>query len=93
MAAFNVPTRSRSASRDHNERIRRMEEKMNAIRNSRRSAPAAAQVEPQPLRAPSPKRLRCNVHFSRASRGRPFKRLFITILLSLVALILAVNRK
>ncbi|XP_017148496.1 F-box only protein 42 isoform X3 [Drosophila miranda] len=61
MAAFNVPTRSRSASRDHNERIRRMEEKMNAIRNSRRSAPAAAQVEPQPLRAPSPKRLRCNV--------------------------------
>ncbi|KAH8400810.1 hypothetical protein KR009_001075 [Drosophila setifemur] len=61
MAAFNVPTRSRSASRDHNERIRRMEEKMNAIRNSRRSAPAAAQVEPQPLRAPSPKRFRCNV--------------------------------
>ncbi|KAH8238735.1 hypothetical protein KR038_008247 [Drosophila bunnanda] len=68
MAAFNVPTRSRSASRDHNERIRRMEEKMNAIRNSRRSAPAAAaaaaQAEPpqqQPLRAPSPKRLRCNV--------------------------------
>ncbi|KAH8277985.1 hypothetical protein KR018_012195 [Drosophila ironensis] len=61
MAAFNVPTRSRSASRDHNERIRRMEEKMNAIRNSRRSAPAAALVEPQPLRAPSPKRVRCNV--------------------------------
>ncbi|XP_017077211.1 F-box only protein 42 [Drosophila eugracilis] len=61
MAAFNVPTRSRSASRDHNERIRRMEEKMNAIRNSRRSAPAAAQVEPQPLRAPSPKRQRGNV--------------------------------
>ncbi|ALC41771.1 CG6758 [Drosophila busckii] len=59
MAAFNVPGRSRSASRDHNERIRRMEEKMNAIRNSRRSAPA--QVEPQKLRAPSPKRIRCNV--------------------------------
>ncbi|EDV98356.1 F-box only protein 42 [Drosophila grimshawi] len=59
MAAFNVPGRSRSASRDHSERIRRMEEKMNAIRNSRRSAPA--HVEPQTLRAPSPKRLRCNV--------------------------------
>ncbi|EDW60221.1 F-box only protein 42 [Drosophila virilis] len=59
MAAFNVPGRSRSASRDHSERIRRMEEKMNAIRNSRRSAPA--HVEPQTLRAPSPKRVRCNV--------------------------------
>lgn len=32
---------------------------MNAIRNSRRSAPA--HVEPQTLRAPSPKRVRCNV--------------------------------
>ncbi|XP_068145801.1 F-box only protein 42 [Drosophila tropicalis] len=71
MAAFNVHTRSRSASRDHSERIRRMEEKMNAIRNSRRSAPAIAAAaaaapaaEPQAaaaLRAPSPKRLRCNV--------------------------------
>ncbi|KAM8713604.1 hypothetical protein ACLKA7_013856 [Drosophila subpalustris] len=59
MVAFNVPGRSRSASRDHSERIRRMEEKMNAIRNSRRSAPA--HVEPQALRAPSPKRVRCNV--------------------------------
>ncbi|XP_030377678.1 uncharacterized protein LOC115626441 [Scaptodrosophila lebanonensis] len=60
MAAFNVHARSRSASRDHNERIRRMEEKMNAIRDSRRSA-AVAHVEQQAVREPSPKRLRCNV--------------------------------
>ncbi|XP_061399254.1 uncharacterized protein LOC133334959 [Musca vetustissima] len=58
MAAFNVQNRPRSLSKDHNERIRRMEEKMNALRNSRRSA---AQVEQKVVKEPSPKRAKRNV--------------------------------
>uniref|UniRef100_A0A1A9WV06 F-box domain-containing protein n=1 Tax=Glossina brevipalpis TaxID=37001 RepID=A0A1A9WV06_9MUSC len=57
MAAFNVQNRPRSLSKDHNERIRRMEEKMNALRNSRRNAVA----EQKPLKEPSPKRVKRNV--------------------------------
>uniref|UniRef100_A0A1B0C0K1 F-box domain-containing protein n=1 Tax=Glossina palpalis gambiensis TaxID=67801 RepID=A0A1B0C0K1_9MUSC len=57
MAAFNVQNRPRSLSKDHNERIRRMEEKMNALRNSRRNAVA----EQKPLKEPSPKRAKRNV--------------------------------
>ncbi|XP_073814212.1 F-box protein 42 [Musca autumnalis] len=57
MAAFNVQNRPRSLSKDHNERIRRMEEKMNALRNSRRSA----MVEQKIIKEPSPKRAKRNV--------------------------------
>lgn len=57
MAAFNVQNRPRSLSKDHNERIRRMEEKMNALRNSRRSA----MVEQKSVKEPSPKRAKRNV--------------------------------
>lgn len=56
MAAFNVQSRPRSLSKDHHERIRRMEEKMNAIRNSRR-----ALVAEQKIKEPSPKRVKRNV--------------------------------
>lgn len=56
MAAFNVQNRPRSVSKDHNERIRRMEEKMIAIRNSRRNALAV-----QKIKEPSPKRIKRNV--------------------------------
>ncbi|XP_069965040.1 uncharacterized protein Fbxo42 isoform X2 [Bactrocera oleae] len=58
MAAFNVQNRPRSVSKDHNERIRRMEEKMNALRNSRRSAMVG---EPKAIKEPSPKRIKRNV--------------------------------
>ncbi|XP_028895288.2 uncharacterized protein LOC105210990 [Zeugodacus cucurbitae] len=58
MAAFNVQSRPRSVSKDHNERIRRMEEKMNALRNSRRSAMVG---EPKAIKEPSPKRIKRNV--------------------------------
>ncbi|XP_036334206.1 uncharacterized protein LOC118744894 [Rhagoletis pomonella] len=58
MAAFNVQTKPRSVSKDHNERIRRMEEKMNALRNSRRSAMIG---EPKAIKEPSPKRIKRNV--------------------------------
>ncbi|XP_067628744.1 RING finger protein B [Eurosta solidaginis] len=59
MAAFNVQNRPRSLSKDHNERIRRMEEKMNALRNSRRNAVVG---EPnKPVKEPSPKRIKRNV--------------------------------
>ncbi|CAD7011270.1 unnamed protein product [Ceratitis capitata] len=58
MAAFNVQNRPRSVSKDHNERIRRMEEKMNALRNSRRSAMIG---EPKAIKEPSPKRIKRNV--------------------------------
>ncbi|XP_037807941.1 uncharacterized protein LOC119601217 [Lucilia sericata] len=57
MAAFNVQNRPRSLSKDHNERIRRMEEKMNALRNSRRNAMA----EQKSIKEPSPKRIKRNV--------------------------------
>lgn len=57
MAAFNVQNRPRSLSKDHNERIRRMEEKMNALRNSRRNA----MVEQKSIKEPSPKRVKRNV--------------------------------
>ncbi|XP_013102994.2 uncharacterized protein LOC106084079 [Stomoxys calcitrans] len=57
MAAFNVQNRPRSLSKDHNERIRRMEEKMNALRNSRRSA----MIEQKSVKEPSPKRVKRNV--------------------------------
>lgn len=57
MAAFNVQNRPRSLSKDHNERIRRMEEKMNALRNLRRNAMA----ELKSVKEPSPKRAKRNV--------------------------------
>ncbi|XP_053962380.1 uncharacterized protein LOC128865959 [Anastrepha ludens] len=58
MAAFNVQSKPRSVSKDHNERIRRMEEKMNALRNSRRNAMIG---EPKAIKEPSPKRIKRNV--------------------------------
>ena len=64
MAAFNVPRSPRIPSRDHNERIRRMEEKMNALRNSRRSAPPpppANNIIHKSIKEPSPKRIKRNV--------------------------------
>lgn len=56
MAAFNVQIHPRNVSKDHTERIRRMEEKMLAIRNSRRNA-----LVEQKIKEPSPKRVKRNV--------------------------------
>jgi len=62
MAAFNVPRSPKGSTRDHNERIRRMEEKMNALRNSKRnSLPNANNMVQKPIKEPSPKRVKRNV--------------------------------
>ncbi|XP_037947555.1 F-box only protein 42 [Teleopsis dalmanni] len=56
MAAFNV-SRLRSISKDHSERIRRMEEKLNALRNSCRNA----MIVQKSVKQPPPKRMKRNV--------------------------------
>lgn len=61
MAAFNVPNRPRLLSRDHLERIRRMEEKMSYLRNLRRTAVLTLSTVEKQVKKPTMNRHKRNV--------------------------------